>query len=169
MDGDNAGLCVARPQLVGSSQSSRHFYRLNDLQSQARELEQKLAEEDVCRLDAQQTAADLETLRQKHTALAAQHEATVQCAEEASATAVALRAELDASQADLAAASCDTEASNAAAEELRKTVVALRQELAGHREQDAEVIARIQDAKQASDQVLPDAVSNCAVSGGQIR
>lgn len=128
-------------------------YRLNDLQSQAKDLEEKLAEEDVCRLDAQQVAADQETLRHKHANLVTQHEATFQCAEEASATAVALRSELDASQTDVATTSRELEASNAAAEELRKTVVALRQEVTEHREKDAEVIARIQDAKEASDQV----------------
>lgn len=105
------------------------------------------------RLDAQQTATDLEILRQKHADLVSQHKATMQCAEEASATAVALRAELDGCQADLAAACRDADSSNTAAEELRKTVVALRQELNEHREKDVEVIARIQDAKEASDKV----------------
>lgn len=128
------------------------------------ELEEKLAEDDTCRLDAQQAAADLESLRQQHADLVAQHEATVRCAEEASATAVALRAELDTSQADLAAAAREVEASNSAAEELRKTVVDLRQDLAEHREKDAEVIARIQDAKEASEQVQshPCASSNAS-------
>lgn len=126
---------------------------MNDLQSQARELEEQLAEEHICREDAQQTAADLEALRQKHAQLVAQHDATVKCAEEASATAVALRAELDASRADLAEASRDALASNAASEELRETVVTLRKELAEHRERDAEAVAHIQDAKDLSEQV----------------
>jgi chromosome segregation ATPase len=137
------------------SDSQFCFHRLNDLQSQARELEEKLAEEDVCRVDAQQTSAELGTLRMRHAELATQHEVTAQCAEEASATALALRAELDACQADLAGATREREVSNAAAEELRKTVVALRQDLAEHREKDAEAIARIQDAKEAAEKVPP--------------
>lgn len=92
-------------------------------------------------------------LRQQVEMLHAQRAEALQFAEESSATAAALRVNVEASREEAEVAAREAVAAEAASEELRATAEGLRQTVEAYRAKETEVYASIQEAVEAAEQV----------------